>query len=87
MLRLDGNAIDRLALHEATLRIRHRGPEDEGYVLIDTSIGKLSVWVVMTKFTIIRELRAGLGKEGMVLSQSDTEVIVLGYEMIRKFAS
>jgi asparagine synthase (glutamine-hydrolysing) len=37
---LDKRAIDLGALHRATNAIRHRGPDDEGYLLVDTSSGR-----------------------------------------------
>ncbi|MEZ4859683.1 MAG: asparagine synthase (glutamine-hydrolyzing) [Caldilineaceae bacterium] len=34
----DGAAIDLEVLHRATQRIRHRGPDDEGYLLVNTAM-------------------------------------------------
>jgi asparagine synthase (glutamine-hydrolysing) len=35
----DGKPLDLLALHRATTSLRHRGPDDEGYLLVDTRSG------------------------------------------------
>jgi len=37
---LDGSAVDVAGLERATTAIRHRGPDDEGYLLIDTRSGR-----------------------------------------------
>lgn len=34
--KLDGEPVDLTSLHRATNAIRHRGPDDEGYLLVDT---------------------------------------------------
>ncbi|HKP53261.1 MAG TPA: asparagine synthase (glutamine-hydrolyzing) [Chloroflexia bacterium] len=36
----DGRPVDILALSRATTLLRHRGPDDEGYLLVDTSPGR-----------------------------------------------
>ena len=36
----DGRPVDRTALRGAVTRLAHRGPDDEGYVLIDTRSGR-----------------------------------------------
>jgi asparagine synthase (glutamine-hydrolysing) len=36
----DGRPVDILALSRATTILRHRGPDDEGYLLVDTSDGR-----------------------------------------------
>ena len=38
--KLDGSGVDVAALERATTAIRHRGPDDEGYLLIDTRSGR-----------------------------------------------
>lgn len=37
---LDGQPVDLNALQRATTAIRHRGPDDEGYLLVDTATGR-----------------------------------------------
>ena len=37
---LNGEPVDLSALHGATSAIRHRGPDDEGYLLVDTRAGR-----------------------------------------------
>src|SRR5688500_12553193 len=38
--KLDGEAVDQGKLQLATDAIRHRGPDDEGYLLVDTRAGR-----------------------------------------------
>lgn len=37
----DVRPVDILALSRATTNLRHRGPDDEGYLLVDTSDGRV----------------------------------------------
>lgn len=39
-----GNPVDLAMLQRATTRLRHRGPDDEGYLLIDTRGGNIWPW-------------------------------------------
>jgi len=38
---LDGKPIDPLQVRRATTLLRHRGPDDEGYLLVDTATGRV----------------------------------------------
>jgi asparagine synthase (glutamine-hydrolysing) len=40
IVRLDGKTVDTAAFMEALTTMRHRGPDDEGSVLLETSNGK-----------------------------------------------